>query len=369
MFKPITIIVIVFACLYIAYILFEHFYYNYLRKKIKKVIHVNGIRGKSTVTRLIDAGLREFDFKVVSKTTGTVPTFIDCNNKERIIKRLGPANIREQLKMIRWAVKEKADYLVIECMAVNPELQNISEHKILKSDITVITNVRSDHLDVMGSSLDDIAKSLANTVPVNGTLVLGEDNQKDIFESVARKCNSKVIIAKEYKGEELLDTFRENIAVSLEVCDVLGLDKDEFFRGMRKYIHDVGALNLFERDGKKLINGFSINDPDSILKVYDLVEEKYSINKKDISILLNERGDRFFRTNQHIDMLDSIKYKNVYICGDNLDYIEKRLKEKNIDCKKIKSVEDIKDEDIIFGCGNIKGLGFKIIEYYKKGER
>ena len=114
--------------------------------------------------------------------------------------------------------------------------------------------------------------------------------------------------------------------------------------------------------------GFSINDPDSILKVYDLVEEKYSINKRDISILLNERGDRFFRTNQHIDMLDNIEYKNVYICGDNLDYIEKRLKAKNINCKKIKSVEDIKDEDIIFGCGNIKGLGFKIIEYYKKGE-
>ena len=369
MFKPITIIVIVFACLYILYILFEHYYYNFLRKKIKKVIHVNGIRGKSTVTRLIDAGLREFDFKVVSKTTGTKPSYIDVNNIEHRIKRLGPANIREQLKMIRRAVKEGADYLVVECMAVSPELQNICEHKILKSDISVITNVRFDHMDVMGDSLESIAKSLSNTVPNKGIVILGDNKCKEIFEGVAREENSELVVVKEYNGEELLDTFRENIAISLEVCDCLGLDRDEFFRGMRKYIRDVGALEIFEKEETKFINGFSINDSESIMRVYDILNTKYFIDKKDVSILLNERGDRFFRTNQHIQMLENMEYKNVYICGDNILFIEKKLKEKNIECKKIKRVEDIKDENVIFGIGNIKGLGFKMIEYFKEGEK
>ncbi len=58
MFKPITIILLVLSLLYIGYVVFEHFYYKAKRKKIKRVIHVNGIRGKSTTTRLIDAGLR-----------------------------------------------------------------------------------------------------------------------------------------------------------------------------------------------------------------------------------------------------------------------------------------------------------------------
>lgn len=50
-------------------------------------------------------------------------------------------------------------------MAVKPELQHICENKILDSDIGVITNVREDHLDEMGKTLDEIAESLSNTVP------------------------------------------------------------------------------------------------------------------------------------------------------------------------------------------------------------
>ena len=45
---------------------------------------------------------------------------------------------------IAWyfANKQKAEILVLECMAVNPELQYISEQHILEADVTVITNVR-----------------------------------------------------------------------------------------------------------------------------------------------------------------------------------------------------------------------------------
>jgi len=375
MIKPITIVVFVFTFVYIAYIIFEHFYYRFLRKKLKKIIHVNGIRGKSTVTRLIDAGLRECGIKVASKTTGTIPIYINKNNQEVKINRLGPANIREQLRTIRRAVKEEVDYLVLECMAVNPELQNICEHKILNSDITVITNVRYDHLDVMGNSLESIATSLVNTTPENGILVLGKNNEdqdliQNVFEKSCLNQHAKFVNAIDYTGEELLDTFKENIEVALTVAKELGLDQNTFFEGMKKYIHDPGALTLSIIDESCFINGFSINDPDSILEVYDSLEiifkEKLtSINKKDISILLNERGDRIFRTNQHIQMLEKMEYKNVYICGDNTNYIQKELSKKGITSKIINSVEEIKHENIIFGCGNIKGLGFKIINYYQ----
>ena len=36
-------------------------------------IHVNGTRGKSSVTRLVAAGLREGGLKTFAKTTGTAP--------------------------------------------------------------------------------------------------------------------------------------------------------------------------------------------------------------------------------------------------------------------------------------------------------
>jgi poly-gamma-glutamate synthase PgsB/CapB len=132
-------------------------------KRVKRIpirIHVNGTRGKSTTTRLIAAGLREAGFKVLSKTTGTLPRLILEDGTEVSIKRRGKANIIEQLKIFTEAIKRKVNVLVVECMAVSPELQWVSEHKLVKSTIGVITNVRQDHLEEIGPELDDMAEAL-----------------------------------------------------------------------------------------------------------------------------------------------------------------------------------------------------------------
>src|SRR5256885_7616436 len=43
----------------------------------------------------------------------------------------------------------------------------IAESKFVRSTISVITNVRADHLDVMGPSLEDVAWNLSGIVPNN----------------------------------------------------------------------------------------------------------------------------------------------------------------------------------------------------------
>ncbi|SVE33996.1 uncharacterized protein METZ01_LOCUS486850, partial [marine metagenome] len=86
-------------------------------------IHVNGSRGKSSVTRLIAAGLRAGGLKTLAKTTGTAPRIIDENGKDRIIHRLRSASIGEQVRLLRNFAKKKPDAVVIECMAVNPQYQ------------------------------------------------------------------------------------------------------------------------------------------------------------------------------------------------------------------------------------------------------
>lgn len=163
-------IVIILSLFYIFYLLFEKINLDKKRRTLKYIIHINGIRGKSTVSRLIDAGLRAGGYKVFTKTTGTSPRIIDTNTKEFEINRQGKPNIREQIKVINWANKENTEILILECMAVKPDLQYICENKILKSNIVAITNVREDHLDEMGDTLDKIADSLSNTIPTKGTL-------------------------------------------------------------------------------------------------------------------------------------------------------------------------------------------------------
>ena len=144
------------------------------RSRLEHVVHVNGTRGKSTTSRLIEAGLRAGGWKVFCKTTGTDPITIEVDDSERPIRRVGPSNIREQLKIMHRAVEQGAQVLVVECMAVQPELQYTAQHKMLLADIGVITNVRIDHTDVMGETLPEICQALCNTVPKDGVLFTTE---------------------------------------------------------------------------------------------------------------------------------------------------------------------------------------------------
>ena len=70
--------------------------------KIPIRIHVNGARGKSSVVRLIAAGLRSGGFKTFAKTTGTIPRIINEKGEDVELHRLRSASIGEQIKLIRY---------------------------------------------------------------------------------------------------------------------------------------------------------------------------------------------------------------------------------------------------------------------------
>src|SRR2546426_3683025 len=89
-------------------------------ERIPVRIHVNGTRGKSSVTRLIAAGMRAGGIRTLAKTTGTLARIIDPEGREIDVFRVGRPNLIEQTRIVRRAIEWGAEAMVIECMAVTP---------------------------------------------------------------------------------------------------------------------------------------------------------------------------------------------------------------------------------------------------------
>lgn len=222
--------------LLLGYFLWENRHHEQNLAQLSLRIHVNGTRGKSSVTRLIAGGLRAGGRRVVAKTTGTAAQLILPDGSEQPLQRRGPANIRENIGLMNKAVELGADTIVFECMALQPELQNFCERRLIKSHIGVITNVRADHEDVMGKGLTNIAAALANTIPQNGTLV----TTPAAAELLATHLHgTKMVVADDREvPAEFLQGFPypvvpENVALALQVCALAGVDAATAVAGMR----------------------------------------------------------------------------------------------------------------------------------------
>jgi poly-gamma-glutamate synthase PgsB/CapB len=269
-------------------------------------VHVNGIRGKSTVTRMIGSALREAGYKTLTKTTGKAARLIGMDGREAPIVRTTAPNIREQKRVVELAVAEGADALVIECMAVRPELQRVSEQKLVRATIGVITNVRPDHLDVMGPTLPDVAANLCNTLPAGGALVTAEERYIGIIEENARRTDTRVIRARpELVPDGLLArfpymNFKENVAIALEVTRLLGIPDEVAVRGMLGATPDPGLLQVYRTslDGVPFtfVNAMGVNDRESTVLVYRDLVKRGILGDSRVVGLFHARGDRAFRT-------------------------------------------------------------------------
>ncbi|HEY9494072.1 MAG TPA: poly-gamma-glutamate synthase PgsB [Intrasporangium sp.] len=266
-------------------------------------IHVNGIRGKSSVTRLVAGVLREGGFVTVAKTTGSAARVIGPMGEETPIIRRGAPTINEQIDVVAAHVTSEVEALVIECMAVRPLYQKYSQDFMVRSDITIITNVREDHQEEMGETLEEIADSLSATIPENGVLITAEDRShlRQRLERNAAALGSRLVHAdpltvsdEDMAGFDYVQ-FKENVAIGLEVARLLGIPRQRAIEGMWKSVPDVGVVRLKWypiRDKQVLwIPLFAANDRESVIGSFQTLAP-YFPEDGTVVALLNNRTDR-----------------------------------------------------------------------------
>lgn len=369
----------------------ESHLHNRLLRKIPYRIHVNGTRGKSSVTRLIAAGLRAGGIATCAKTTGTVPRMIFPDGSEYPVYRPSRSNIIEQLRVVRAAAAAKAEALVIECMALNPQLQSVCELKIVKSTHGVVTNARPDHLDVMGPTEVDVARAMAGTMPVGGNFYTAEQDHLGVFETAARDRGSSVhAIGDEHVADVTWDDLSgfahiehpDNVALALKVCQDLGVPRRTALEGMWAATPDAGVLQMYSVRQREreiaFVNGFAANDPESTGHNWNMVVGRFTGFDQRVA-LFNCRADRTDRSIQLADACLKWKPADRYVLvGSATDVFARRALANGMNPARLLSAERLPTENVlnnieqgagrsamVMGMGNIAGPGMQIIDYFR----
>jgi poly-gamma-glutamate synthase PgsB/CapB len=353
-------------------------------------LHVSGTRGKSSVTRLIAAGLRHAGLPTAAKTTGTLARMILPNTKEIPVFRPAGPNILEQIRIINTAESLGVQAIVLECMALQPELHWISEHQLIRATHGVITNIRADHLDVMGPTEADVARAIAGMIPVGGVLITGERTHLDILRYAAEDRGTRLVTVTEEDlaavTDEDLSRFsylehRENVALSLKVLQELKIDREVAMQGMWKASPDPGALVDFEVDffGRQIffVNGFAANDPQSTETIWRVAKERHPAVEQTIAVF-NLRADRPSRTQQLARETTFWQdADHIVLMGTGAYLFARVASQRGMDSGRfIYAEQDQADEifetivglcgrsNLIVGIANIAGLGLDLVRYF-----
>jgi poly-gamma-glutamate synthase PgsB/CapB len=248
-----------------------------------------------------------------------------------------------------------------------------------------MTNVRLDHTDAMGNTLEQIASVFSQDIPEKAIVFIPENENFTIFSSAVDRKNGQLFrVASEmshrlkaYNFSSIKNEFSENIDLAYAVAKYLDIDDRVIAKGIDKAKHDIGHLKIwkFYVENKKknlyFVNGFAANDPQSTLNLIAKIKEDLSFSSQRIYGFFNSRSDRAERTLQWIQFLQSDAgniFSQLFICGPHAPIVRRKLKiglaMKHHSPEKILEIisEIADDQSVIFGFGNIAGMGRKIID-------
>jgi poly-gamma-glutamate synthase PgsB/CapB len=378
------------------YLLIERLALDARLRRIPVRICVTGTRGKSSVVRLIAGALRESGMNVLAKTTGSRAALIFPDGTEREVRRRGLPSVLEQKRIVRTAARLGARVLVMEMMSIREECLSAESRRLIRPDILVLTNVRLDHLDLMGRSREEIAACLASAFPAQGTVILPEEEFFPIFEQKRRAIGTKLILARKNAYGNMdpktalpHEEFEANVRLALEAARVLGVGDETALRGMAKAAPDFGALRIWDAPGTaagsvmSFVNAFAVNDPGSSREALDRIMDRPSLSGRPFIGLLNlreDRGDRTLQWAEALEMGDFDRLNRIAVIGGQARAFGRRLKKRAgwpegrlVVLKERTPAAVFRNlfrlaagPAVVIGLGNIGGLGKGIVEYWER---
>lgn len=327
---------------------------------------VNGTRGKTSVTRLIAAALREAQVRTWAKTTGTQAAWILPDGSEQEYRKNRPVNIREQIPFIRAARRDGAQAVVIECMALHPENQKMMGWEFVRPTIQVMTNARVDHVCEIGATEGETVATLAQSIFPQARVV-ADDARFDAY-TPNRISSLEERVEEGYVESFDYPMFQDNVRQALAVARLLGIDRQTALGGMRKARPDVGMCGPFRVGQCTVINAFAANDLDSSRDLLHKALDQYGLAGQPLWVLFNNRSDREFRLGEFLPLVGELAAQ-VRVIGENRGKAARYFARKAgaraepLAQPPLDWIDSLKDRRCAVLClGNIKGAARETIE-------
>lgn len=362
-------LVIALSILLLAAGIAEEIRLRRLSDRVPLRILVNGTRGKSTVTRMLIAALNGCGIRTSGKTTGSAARFIFPDlSEEPVPRKRGIMMVAEHIMLFRKAVEHDSQAIVCECMAIREENQQVVGSKLVRPSITVITNARPDHIDLMGNTAEETAEVLCKSIGPSKDVFTSDHIVKSALKDSG--VNIHYAAALDDGVANVLNKFsfnvhEENLALVLAVCRHLELDENQVLSSVTAAVPDPGMADTLEVKGHTITNGFAANDPESARQLFD------GKDMDDVTVVYNNRADREFRLPMFRDLLASLQVSDIVVTGDNTGKC-RRLFSKAMPGCNVRAVgkegidrtfPDSCRKDIIC-LGNIKGAGERMLEVF-----
>src|SRR5256712_1622487 len=291
------------------------------------------------------------------------------------------------MSTVAFAAGQKAHALVVECMALYPEVQRVSEEKFIRATIGVITNIRHDHLDIMGSGFVGAARTMCLMIPRGQVLVTCEDRLLPVLQEESEKRGTIIVRADQNSvSDSLIDefpyiTFKENVAIALRVSQLLGMDRDKSLLGMLKSTPDFGTLRIFRRDGIHgrylVVLALGVNDIDSVSNVIEELLRRGRINRGPMVGLFNSRNDRAQRSAEFGRLMGGkFQFANIIVAGEYVGAFSRTALKEGYPRERLIAMEETEpnmvlrrldeitpENGVVVSCGNmVTGFGYGLVK-------
>jgi dihydrofolate synthase / folylpolyglutamate synthase len=242
-------------------------------KKFKS-IHVAGTNGKGSTSHMLAAILQKAGYKAGLYTS---PHLHDFRERIRInghmipeknviafteqiqgfIEKTEPSFFEITVAMaFEWFAEEQIDIAVIE-VGLGGRLDSTN---IIIPEVSVITNISYDHMDLLGNTLQKIAFEKAGIIKPGIPVVIGEEQAeiKNIFEQVAEENRSPIHFAsqKRFPGEWKT----EGQLLYVQLTEVHNNNKKNFYLDLPGLYQLKNIVTVAEVISILNQNGFNITD-------------------------------------------------------------------------------------------------------------